>query len=172
MLVVLHQCRDGIVGRDALSSRYRAVSLLIFTRMARYPKRRGIAPYNQRTLEPVAELASASSRYECEASLSTLNRHKWRAEPKPWRRLETRPGLAPGKGRVAAVRLDGFDMRVIGETHGNRTRTATFTGSNAALTTAPPSIPLGAGQAGAGGWNRTSLISFTKRAHPCSATPA
>jgi hypothetical protein len=27
--------------------------------------------------------------------------------------LESRPGLAPGKGRVAAVRLDGFGIRLM-----------------------------------------------------------
>jgi hypothetical protein len=53
--------------------------------------------------------------------------------------LETALGLAPSKIRVAAGRLDDFGMAVTGETHGTCTRTATFTGSNAALTTAPPS---------------------------------
>jgi hypothetical protein len=39
--------------------------------------------------------------------------------------LESRPGLAPGKGRVASVRLDNFGMRLlIGASGGSCTRIA------------------------------------------------
>lgn len=82
----------------------------------------------------------------------------------PGAQLETAPGLAPGKGRVAACRLDDFGIAVIGEAHGTCTRSATFTGSNAALTTAPP-YKLGPAAGNAPAWARLQNACITFLPH-------
>ena len=48
--------------------------------------------------------------------------------------MEIRPGLAPGKRWVAAIRLDGFGMRIIGLPDGCCPRALSLTCSGAAVT--------------------------------------
>src|SRR5690242_6506937 len=103
MLVVLHQCRDKT---GAGTQNCTAISNLPSSRPADWTM-----PANWSRLPNLHRpLRVTSAKRRCLRLTG--------------RKMETRPGLAPDKGRVAAVRLDGFGMRVLGETHGNCTRTA------------------------------------------------
>ena len=105
---------------------------------------------------PPDELASSSPHYECGASLSPLRRRSnWRSAPDLHR---VRDGLQPSASTASACGSLGRRTGVAPVPRPSRGRMLL--------------LQQRLHRYGAGDWIRTSLSSFTKRVHYCSATPA